>query len=315
LAAVNKLNGKASGITAAQTVVATLRAQNRWNMGTTAFTTANATLEFATEPTGPWSAAPATTAVTYARVTATPSLGMTFMAAIAGASKTVMARSVAGVLNATFPKGGYLPYRVVAHQMRGDANFGLTPGQEYTIRWPANAKPGGNTCNGDNAQVWISAAGAGGSSERGYFELQSASAIRAAILGQRQLIPLAVGDILNMTNGNKQTERDALETLAARDTDQTNYSPNSNGTLPAYNGNGSRLVILPISATATGDLLGNPPIQGDQVLVFGAFLLPMQHDNGGNKSWCAIYMGAKNVGSEGLSPLQTAGAFVSRLVQ
>jgi hypothetical protein len=74
-------------------------------------------------------------------------------------------------------------------------------------------------------------------------------------------------------------------------------------------------VILPISASATGDLIGSPAIQGDQVLVFGAFLLPMQYDNGGNKSWCAIYMGAKSVGSEGVSPLPIAGAFVTRLVQ
>ena len=199
--------------------------------------------------------------------------------------------------------------------MRGDSNFGLTVGQEYTIRWPANANLGGNTCKGDNGQVWIDAAGAGGASERGYFELQSASSIGSAILGQRQLVPLSVGDILNMTNGNKQTEISALETLAARDSDQTAYQPNNNGTAPAYYGNGARLVVLPISATATGDVIGTPPIQGNQVLVFGAFLLPLQYDTGGNKSWCAIYMGSKSVGAEGVAPLPIAGAFVTRLVR
>jgi hypothetical protein len=241
---------------------------------------------------------------------------MTFIRAVgAAAARSVQARSVGGLVQATFPKGGYLPYRVIAHTLTGDPNFGLSPGQEYTIRWPSNARTGNNTCKGDNAQVWIDNAGAGSSSERGYFELQSAAAIRAAILGQRQLIPLAVGDIVNLTNGNKQTERDALITLALRDSDQTTYSPNANGTLPAYSGNGSRLVILPITSWSAGLPVTTPVIQPDQVLVFGTFLIPMSHDQGGNKSWCAIYMGAKATGSEGLAPYSVAGAFSVKLVQ
>jgi Flp pilus assembly protein TadG len=316
LAAVKQLNGKSTGITAAQDAVTTLRSINRWNMSTTAYSSSNTTVEFGSTSSGPWSTSPSATGVTFARVTATPSLGLTFMSVVGGpSSRSVTGQSIAGVMQATFPKGGYLPYRVVAHQMRGDDNFGLQLGGEYTIRWPANSKPGPNTCKGDNGQPWIDAAGAGGSSERGYFELQSAADIRAAILGQRQLVSLSIGDILNMTSGNKQTERSALEALAARDTDQTTYSPSTNGTLPGYSGNGSRIVILPISASATGDLIGTPAIQGNQVLKFGAFLLPMQHDSGGNKSWCVIYMGGKNVGSEGLSPLPIAGAYVTRLVQ
>jgi hypothetical protein len=41
----------------------------------------------------------------------------------------------------------------------------------------------------------------------------------------------------------------------------------------------------------------------------------MTHDQGGNKSWCAIYMGAKATGSEGLAPYSVAGAFSVKLVQ
>lgn len=316
LAAVKQLNGKTTGLRAAENAVIAMRQVNKWNMGTTAFTAANSTLEFSTSATGPWSTNPAPTSVAFARVTATPNLGLSFIRVVGGPTeKSLTAKGTAGVIEASFSRGGYLPYRVVAHQMRGDENFGLQVGQEYTIRWPANARPGNNTCKGDNSQNWIDAAGAGGSSERGYFELQSAASIRAAILGQRQLIALRVGDVLNMTNGNKQTERDALQTLAARDTDQTLYQPNNNSTMPAYSGNGSRLVILPIAASATGDTQGYPAIAGNQVLTFGAFLLPMEHDNGGNKSWCAIYMGAKNIGSEGVSPLPIANAFVTRLVR
>jgi hypothetical protein len=236
--------------------------------------------------------------------------------AVGGPSaKSVNVRSTAGILEATFPKGGYLPYRVVAHTTQGDPNFGLQLGEEYTIRWPGNAKVGGNTCHGDNAQQWIDAAGAGGSDERGYFELQSASSIRAAILGQRQLIPLEIGDRITMSSGNKQTELNAMQTLAARDSDTTQYSRNGSNTVPIYDGNGTRIVILPITASATGDPSATPPILGDQVLMFGAFLLPMTFDNGGNKSWCAIYMGAKVTGGEGVAPYTGAGAYVAKLVQ
>jgi hypothetical protein len=285
-------------------------------MGTASFSASNTSVEFSTTKTGPWSTNPAPANVAFARVTATPSLDLTFIRAVgAPASQAIQATSVGGLVQATFPKGGYLPYRVIAHTLSGDPNFGLSPGQEYTLRWPANARVGNNMCNGDNAQARIDNAGAGSSSERGYFELQSAAAIRAAILGQRQLVSLAVGDIVNLTNGNKQTERDALTTLANRDTDRTVYQPNNNGTLPAYNGNGARLVILPITSWSAGLPVTTPLVQADQVLVFGTFLLPMTHDQGGNKSWCAIYMGAKAIGSEGLAPYSVAGAYTVKLVQ
>jgi Flp pilus assembly protein TadG len=316
LAAVKELDGKSSGITAAKAAVSNMFTINKWQMGSQAFSASNTTVTFSAAANGPWSANPAPGGVAYAKVTATPNLNLTFIRAVGGPSaKSVNVRSTAGILEATFPKGGYLPYRVVAHQTQGDVNFGLQLGEEYTIRWPGNAKVGGNTCHGDNAQQWIDAAGAGGSSERGYFELQSASSIRAAILGQRQLVPLVVGDRLTMSNGNKQTELNAMETLAARDTDLTAYNRNGSNTVPGYAGNGTRIVILPITSSATGDPTATPPILGDQVLTFGAFLLPMTFDNGGNKSWCAIYMGAKVTGGSGVAPYPVAGAYVAKLVQ
>ena len=317
LAAVRCLNGKSSGISQANDAVTTTMSANRWNMATTAFSSANTVTEFATSATGPWAANPAPAAgYAFARVTATPSLGLSFMTVVGGPSaQAVAARSVAGMISASFPKGGYLPFTVFAHTLTGDPNFGFSPGEEYTFLWPGNVKVGNNGCRGDNSQQWIDNASAGGGSERGYFELQSASSIRQAILGQRQLSPLSVGDTLNLTNGQKQTEQDALVALANRDSDQQDYNPNSSGVAPAYSGNGARLVLLPINSGFTGDPTANPPIQPKQVLTFGAFLLPTHYSGSGNKSWCAIYMGSKTVGSDGVSPLTGAGAYVTKLLQ
>ena len=47
LAAVKQLNGKSAGITAAKDAVTTLRTRNRWNMGTTAFTSSDTTVNSA----------------------------------------------------------------------------------------------------------------------------------------------------------------------------------------------------------------------------------------------------------------------------
>ncbi|HYP06617.1 MAG TPA: pilus assembly protein TadG-related protein [Bryobacteraceae bacterium] len=320
LTAVKELNGKSSGISSAITKFEALRTVNKWNMGTSAFTSTDTRLEFSKTALGPWTQAGPQDAL-YARVTATPTLGLTLMTIVNGPrERAVAARSVAGVVPATFKRGGYLPFRVVAHTMTGDPNFGLTIGQEYTIRWPGNPRVG-QSCKGDDAQAWIDNAGQDqGNSVRGYFELSSASAIRAAILGQRQLVPLNLGDVLRLTSGNKNTERDALRALANRDTDTTTYRDRSSYTLtpgvrPPYSGNGNRLVILPISANATGVPGASPSIAGNSVLAFGTFLIPLEYDNQGNDPWCAVYMGAKSMGSEDLVPMQLAGAFVTRLVQ
>jgi hypothetical protein len=317
LAGARCLNGKSSGITNANAAVTATMSTNRWNMATTAFTSGNTVTEFATTATGPWVANPPLAAgYSYTRVTATPTLGLSFMA-IVGSPNTqaVGAQSVAGIIPASFPKGGYLPFTVFAHTLTGDPNFGFVPGEEYTFLWPGNVKVGNNSCRGDNSQQWINNASAGTGSDRGYFELQSAVSIRQAILGQRQTSPLSIGDVLTLTNGQKQTEQDALTALANRDTDQQDYNPNSSGVAPPYNGNGARLVLLPINSGFTGDPTAAPPILPKQVLTFGAFLLPMHYDGSGNKSWCAIYMGSKSVGSEGVSPIAGAGAYVTKLLQ
>jgi len=202
-----------------------------------------------------------------------------------------------------------MPYTPFAHN-NSDPNFGFTVGQEYGFRWPGNLNAQGNACVGDQVS-WPSFnfSDQVGGSTRGYFELQSAAAIADAILGGKQTLALNIGDVLNMTSGNKQSEQAALETRAGYDTDTTNYVANSSSTRPNYYGNNYRLVYMPVNSGPTG----TPQYA---VLGFGTFLLPMTYPNNGNKPWCAIYMGSSTTGGDGSGgPFDAAGAYEVKLLQ
>jgi putative Flp pilus-assembly TadE/G-like protein len=308
IAAARHLDGKQAGIDNANAEVAS--SINGWNFGTQNFPAAIRTVEFGKSSTGPWFTAPSGSLVGYAyvRVTVNPVVDLSFLPATGSSyTQTVTARSVAGVVPASFPLGGYMPFTPFAHN-GADPNFGYTIGQEYSFRWPGNATKG-NSCAGDQVS-WpmYNFSDTVGGSTRGYFELQSASSIADAILGGKQTLALAVGDVLNMTNGNKQSEENALTTRASYDTDLTNYSPTP-GTAPAYTGNGMRLVVMPVNS-------GPAVTPAYAVLGFASFLLPISYPAGGNKTWCAIYMGSSTAGGDGSGgPFDVAGAYVVRLVQ
>jgi hypothetical protein len=140
------------------------------------------------------------------------------------------------------------------------------------------------------------------------------SAISDAILGGSQTDPLAVGDYINLTNGQKQSEQNALATRASYDTDQAPYAYTTDGTLPviggqSYHGNDMRLVVMPVN--------DRNPVNGTvKVIGFASFLLPLTYPNGGNKAWCAIYMGSMTQGGDGGgTPFDAGGAYVVRLLQ
>jgi Flp pilus assembly protein TadG len=335
ISAARYLNGKQAGIDSAKADVTTSTNSNLWNFSTVKFgsnaqTSPAPTVEFSTAATGAaWSTAPAgnLTLVKFVRVTATPSVNLAFLPAVGTAlTQQVTGQAIAGVIPQTFPAGGYLPFTPFAHDASKDAsgnlidpNFGFTVGQEYGFLWPGNINNKNNACAGDQVN-WPMYNSSDNSvvagSDRGYFELQSASSISDAILGGKQTDPLNVGDTIDLTNGQKQAEQNALELRASYDTDQTQYQANSNGIKPAYstdtvaNGgtgaNGMRLVIMPVN--------DRNPVNGEvKVIGFASFLLPMHYPNGGNKAWCAIYMGAQTDG--GGSTEFTPGAYVVRLVQ
>jgi Flp pilus assembly protein TadG len=334
ISAARFLNGKQAGVDSAKADVTTSTDSNLWNFSTVKFgsnaqTSPAPTVEFSsTGVAGPWSTTPGSlTQVKWVRVTATPSVNLAFLPAVGTAlTQQVTGRAIAGVIPQTFPAGGYLPFTPFAHDASKDAsgnlndpNFGFSVGQEYGFLWPGNLNNKNNACAGDQVN-WPAYNSSDNSvvagSDRGYFELQSASSIADAILGGKQTDALNVGDSIDLTNGQKQAEQNALELRASYDTDQTQYAANSNGTKPAYstdtvaNGgtgaNGMRLVIMPVN-----DRL---PVNGVvKVVGFAAFLIPMHYPNGGNKAWCAIYMGAMTDG--GGSTEFTPGAYVVRLVQ
>jgi hypothetical protein len=237
-------------------------------------------------------------------------------------TQQVTGRAVAGIVPETFPSGGYLPFTPFAHNT-ADSNFGFKVGEEYGFLWPGNINNKNNACHGDTVDAngnnnWPTYNRSDNSqingSDRGYFELQAASAIADAILGGKQTDALNVGDAITLTNGQKQSEQNALATRASYDTDTTNYSPTP-GTAPPYTigpspqGNGMRLVTMPVNdATYVNGQV--------HVVGFASFLLPMSYPNGGNKAWCAIYMGSTTGGGDGTGgPFNVGGAYVVRLLQ
>jgi hypothetical protein len=254
-------------------------------------------------------------------------VNLAFLPAVGTAlTQQVTGRAVAGIVPQKFPAGGYMPFTPFAHNP-ADANFGFKIGEEYAFLWPGNiksTKPGENdACHGDTVDSnevdnWPAYNSSDNTvvagSDRGYFELQAASAISAAILGGAQTDSLNVGDMINLTNGQKQSEQNALATRAGYDTDQGNYQYTTDGTVPLvggqpYHGNNMRLVIMPVNDRI---------LVGGEVTVvgFASFLLPTSYPNGGNKAWCAIYMGSMTAGGDGGgTPFDVGGAYVVRLVQ
>jgi Flp pilus assembly protein TadG len=318
IASCRHLNGKQTGIDEAKAEVVTAATTNKWDFATQTFATAIRTVEFSTTQNGPWQTTPTGVGgatpfanVAFVRVTVTPTVNLAFMPAVGTAlTQQVTGQAVAGITPETFPAGGYLPFTPFAHTA-GDPNFGFTVGQEYGIHWPGNINNQNKACAGDQVS-WpdYNVSDQVGGSVRGYFELQSAATIRDAILGAYQTDPVAVGDYVNLTNGNKQTEATALTDRVAYDTDHTNYSPTP-GTAPAYTGNGMREVILPVN---------DKNIVNGQVKVIGfaAFLLyPSYAGGGGTQAWCAIYMGSRTEGGDpnGGNPYNQGGAYVVRLMQ
>ena len=307
ISAALKLNGKKSGLDAAELTVSS--SANRFNFATQAIPANVTTVQFAKASAGPWETQPIGNPKGYAfvRVIVQPVLSLSFLQAVnAPSTASVLGQAVGAQIAETFPKGGYMPFTPFAMSST-DPNYGMTVGQEYAFLWPGNVQKN-NTCLG-NQVSWptynFSSIVAG--SDRGYFELQSASSIADAIGGTKQLSPLNVGDIVPLTNGQKQSMQTALENRAALDTDLTNYQPNNSGVAPAYYGNNMRMVVMPVNGGPTSS-------PANKVLGFAAFLLPLSYPNGGNKTWCAIYMGSRVAGG-GSSAFDSAGSYIVRLVE
>ena len=301
LAAALELDGTVAGISRAQSAVA--NNTNRWNLGSTIFS--GTQTRFATDANGPWESSPGSPSdVKYVRVRASGTLSLLFLPAVSSTtSSNISALSVAGQVAKQNFNEGLFPFSPIAHN-HAAPDFGFTPGQWYTLRWPSNPKVDVNVCAGDNAPQWVDHVKEGSASERGYIEETSSAVIRMAIEQDYMSNSLTIGQPVLMTGGNKQTQRDSIVNRINQDTDPTSTSYAQYEA--ADTGNGRRLVVVAI----------NTGFPDDIVLGFHLFFLlhPSEYDSGGNRPFCGEYVGPYVQGSrrKGAGP---AGAYVVRLVQ
>ncbi|SRR5579885_1740926 len=321
LAATMELDGTSDGIARARAQAAANT--NTWNLATTQVS--GAQISFGKTPTGPWDANPIDPqGYLYANVTAQAPLPLYFWPAVATSSPqtsafaggpvpialiafsntmNVSGASAAGQQLTTNFGEGLFPFSPFA-QNNTAPTYGLTPGGMYTLRWAANPKLNQNVCPGDNSQAMIDLANAGGGSERGYYQLTSANAIRADIEFDQQDFTVTVGQSINMTGGAKQTELDALKVRIAQDTDST--SATYEDYIALGQGNGRRIVGVPLNN-------GYPTYT---VVQIAAFFLPpaSSYNSGGNSPWCAEYLGAWVEGAKNKGAADI-GAYLVRLVK
>lgn len=321
LAATLELDGTSAGLERARGRANTN--PNKWNFQTSSYSLVS--IAFAKElgDDDEWVANPANpSGYRYARVQTTVNVPVYFLslfmtgpvttpapsAYIAAAAPTykasVKADSSGGQEIKNSFREGTFPFSPLAHDMTGP-HYGLVPGQLYTLRWPANPRLGQNVCAGDNTQAMIDLAESGGGSERGYIEESSASIIRQAIVDDYQTTWRGIGDMVNMTGGAKNTQRQALIERVNQDSNTT--APNYTAYVAGSNGSGRRVVGAPINT-------GYPDYE---VVQIGAFFLlrGADYDQGGNSPWCAEYLGPWVQGAKTKGAADGSGAYVVRLVE
>jgi Flp pilus assembly protein TadG len=334
LAATMQLNGMATGITAAQNAVSS--SVNSWNLDSTSVTnprsgqsTATYSVDFGTSSTGPWSTNPgAATGYIYSRVQATLPVNLYFIPVVVSQTlQNVSATAVAGQIAQPGIQQGLDPYSAVGPDPADPTNFGLVPGHEYDIQWPAyNGSRGGcgvanpdacfvkPTCSGESLAAKQEVVQQWGASINGYWGSNSNSTISAEVLNEIQLQPAAVGSDITMSNGNKNAEASALDTRTNQDNNLTDNNPTAYQNSATHNGR--RLIALPIvtPVVAGGNAAG-------LVLGYGSFLLESNGSpsnyytaGNGNDPFCAIYAGPYCQGCTGTGG-GNAGYYKIKLVQ
>jgi Flp pilus assembly protein TadG len=304
LAAASELNGTAAGITAATNAVA--GNANRWNMATRTFT--GVVTEFSTDRTNWSDAATASSKARYVRVTAaTNSVAIYFMTALGvGQTLNVAARSTAGIeLPGTYAQGLF-PFAPIAHNQT-PPDFGYSRGDELTLLWPASIGSNGpvkmnNLCGSDQNQAALDAVKSGTTSERGYIQETSASAIGAAIEDDHMDYVVTLGLPVFRSSGVKNT--DIKQSLAARVAQDSLPQTAQYATYLANHDSGPRrrLVVVPI----IGDAL-NAVVVG-----FATVFLPPSQPNNPNDSKCAMYIGPA---SDALGASGATGSNIVRILE
>ncbi len=321
LMAALRLDGTSAGITAAQAAVT--NANNAWNIDSAQITTRQ--VDFATAAAGPWSTNPSPAAgYTYARVRASVPVQLYFLPLVASLySQDVGSLAVGAQIAQTSFTRGLGPYTAVSTTPAAP-DFGLVVGNQYDIQWPQyNGSRGGCSpstpdkcfnsppCSGDPMASKAAITQYWGASVNGYWGSNANSIIEQEVLDVIQLQPVAIGDQITLTSGNKNAQAKALDDRVNEDGDPTDdvlstYLSNS------YH-NGRRLMALPVV---------DPTAAATTVIGYASFFLlsngspsDFYAKGTGNDPFCAVYAGPYVLGSESPGGAGQTGAYKVVLVQ
>lgn len=326
LFATLKLDGTFDGITAAQHAVATNG--NAWNLDTTRVSTYQ--IDFATAASGPWVTNPSpATGYIYTRVQATAPVNLLFIPVLVSKQvQNVTALSVAGQIAQTALQQGLGPYSAVGPDPTDTLNFGLVPGQQYDIQWPAyNGSRGGcgannpdrcfvsSPCSGESTAAERLVVQQWGASINGYWGSNANSTIDQEVLDVVQLQAVSPGSYITMSTGNKNAEATALDLRVNQDFDLSDNIPSAY--LNNSSHNGRRLMAVPVVTPVS---VGG--VAEGYTLAFASFLLlsngsPSNYyaAGNGNDPFCAVYVGPYVQSATGIGASGQAGYYKVKLVQ
>jgi len=303
MAAIAKMDGTQTGVQGANATALTgpdgATLANKVNFDSTTISTV--TTSYATSFSGTYdsyatASSPATNNYRFLKVTASSNVSLTFLPVLPGISSlyTISASAVSGQqATSTLSNGGLLPFAPDAHDQADTTNFGLVPGQSYTLKWPNN---GPSPCGGD-AGMPSSFPPGSPPSEHGFVDIgegNSNSNVRSAIISggypnaNSNPSTLAVGNTLSGVPGNRGSSIfDALRARAQQDTDDisTTYEQYK----AAGTGNGRRVVTVAIAGTWNG----NGSNAQTPILGFANFFLDTNYV-GTSGGICATYIGPAN---------------------
>jgi Flp pilus assembly protein TadG len=322
MAAITKMDGTQSGLQGANALALTgpdgASLANKVNFDSTTISTV--TTGYATTFNGTYdnyatASSPATNNYRFLKVTATSNVALSFLPVLPGISNlyAVSASAISGQeATNSLTNGGLLPFAPDAHNQADTTYFGLTPGTEYTLKWPNGN--GNSPCAGDSAFTPPGSP----PSEHGFVDIgegNSNSRVRDAILSggypnaNSSPSSLATGDTLGGVPGNRGSSIfDALNTRASEDTNDTatTYAQyKSDGT-----GNGRRIVTVAIAGTWSG----NGSNASTPILGFANFFLNTSY-SGSSGGICATYIGPADTAGAGTGATDATKIYTNVLFQ
>jgi Flp pilus assembly protein TadG len=281
LAAAAKLDGTNTPLGDAQT--AAMATRKNWDFENKPFTTNGAaapgvtvSVKFGSSAEGPFTATPGAGAkdIFFTEVKATAPVSVSLLQVIVGQQTSqVAARAVAGRQKIDQFEMGLGPFAPIsarkaadvcaptemvgcAYDLSGSDPFGLIPGHDYTLRWPAGIKAYEDLsasdiaalCEGDRCPCAVRIARESGMDTFGYALYNDAKNVKEAILGDPPPLgtPLTVGSPFLMSKGNMQAEMGYLNDRVNMDSDK--ITPRYAGYVTQHLGNGIREMPVPIAS-------------------------------------------------------------------